>query len=153
MTTDEGGQTPSGILLAFVVVGYGALLIGALGFLSLLTDSDVIRTPGVPNPAGVLAVLVAVVAFALALWPPLRRTHPNYPAALGVALITGVAYGVALWLLALVFGADLVTATAALGGVVTSWPIAVIVLAAALGGWIGIALRRTRAHRPHWPWE
>ena len=39
------------------------------------------------------------------------------------------------------------------GDVLTSWFGIVILGAGAVSGWGGIALARTRAHRPRWPWE
>jgi hypothetical protein len=47
----------------------------------------------------------------------------------------------------------LVTATAVAGDLVRGGPSAVLIVAAAIAAWSGIALRRTRSERPRWPWE
>jgi hypothetical protein len=135
------------------VAGFVALVVFGTGMLSLITDRDVIPTPGLGPVAGPLAVVVAVVVFAASLWPVVRAERPTYPAVVGVALGTALAHLAALWLLALVFGADLATATAAAGGVATGWTSAVFAGSAAVTSWAAVAVRRTRAHRPLWPWE
>ncbi|MGW9113332.1 hypothetical protein [Microbacterium sp. NPDC055683] len=149
----EGEGFPAGMLLAFAVSGYGALVVCLLGFGSLLTSSDVIATPGIEIVPGVLAVVASVAVFGGALFPVLRSARPRYPATVGVVLAVVVGYAAALWLLALVFGADLAAATAAVGAVVIGWPVLAIALAAAIAAWAGIAVRRTQARPPHWPWE
>ena len=52
-------------------------------------------------------------------------------------------------------GADgpLSYALSAVGGSVLGWFSPMVLALAVLCGWAGIALRRTRAHRPTWPWE
>ena len=121
--------------------------------LSLATDRDVIATPGLPPVPGPLAFGAAALAFAAALWPVLRGERPRYTAVAPVVLVTALAHLVALWIFALFFGADIATATAAVAETATSWTIAVVAGAAAIAGWAAIAVRRTAAHRPQWPWE
>jgi hypothetical protein len=121
--------------------------------LSLATDRDVIDTPGLGPVAGPLAFAAAALAFAGALWPSLRAEHPRYTAVVGVAIVAALVHLAALWVLSLVFGADIATATAAVGGAATSWTSLVVAGAAVVAGWAAIAVRRTAAHRPRWPWE
>ncbi|MCD1269576.1 hypothetical protein B5M43_012150 [Microbacterium sp. MEC084] len=147
------GRFPPAALLAFAVAGYVALVVFASGLLSLATDRDVIATPGLSPVPGPLAAGVAALAFAASLWPALRQEHPKYTAVIGVALFTALAHLAALWILALVFGADVATATGAVGGAATSWTSAVFAGAAVVAGWAALAVRRTHAHRPQWPWE
>ncbi|WP_156242100.1 hypothetical protein [Microbacterium oryzae] len=149
----EGEGLPAGMLLAFAVAGYGALAVCGLGFGSLFTESDVIETPGVGIVPAALAVVVSVGAFALALWPAIRPDHPRFTSVIGVVFATAAIYALALWLLALVFGAGLGTATGAVVEVVIGWPVPVLAGAAAIASWCAIAVRRTRAQRPLWPWE
>ncbi|MER7796525.1 hypothetical protein [Microbacterium sp. NPDC096154] len=124
-----------------------------MGMLSLFTDRDVISTPGLGPVPGPLAVAASALVFAGTLWAVIRVDRPGYPSVLGVALGAALAHLGALWILALVFGADVATATAAVGEAATSWTSAVVALAAAVTGWGAVAVRRTSAHRPQWPWE
>lgn len=135
------------------MAGYVALTVFGSGMLSLATDSDVIATPGLSPVAGPLAAGVSAAVFAGALWPAVRRDHPRYTAVIGVVLATALSHLAALWILALIFGADVATATAAVGGVATSWASVVFAAAAAIAAWSALAVRRTHANRPLWPWE
>lgn len=149
---DDQRMAPA-VLLAFAAVGYGALAICITGFASLITDTDVIAVPGLGPVPGALAVLVSVLAFAAALWSVVRLARPAFTAVIPVALAAALAHLVALWLLAVVFGAGAATATAAVASVVTGWTAPAFLAAAALAAWGAIAVRRTAARPPHWPWE
>lgn len=121
--------------------------------LSLATDRDVIATPGLGPVPGPLAFGVAALAFAGSLWPALRPDRPRFTAVIPVALVSALAHLGALWILALIFGADIAAAAAATGEAATSWTSGVVAGAAAIAGWAAIAVRRTAAQRPQWPWE
>lgn len=149
----EGEGLPHGVLLAFSVCGYGALAVCALGFGSLLTETDVIATPGIDIVAGVLAVLASVLAFGLVMRPILRAARPRFTGVVGVAAGVAAAYCAALWLLAILFGAGAAPATAAVGQVLIGWQVPALAIAAAVASWGAIAVRRTRARPPRWPWE
>lgn len=135
------------------MAGFVALVVFGSGMLSLATDRDVIATPGLGPVPGPIAAAVAALAFAGALWPVLRLDRPPFTAVIGVALVTALVHLAALWILALLFGAGLATATAAVGDTATSWTSAVFAGAAAVAAWAAIAVRRTAARRPQWPWE
>ncbi|GGH41545.1 hypothetical protein [Microbacterium album] len=128
-------------------------MIFATGMLSLVTDRDVIDTPGLGPVPGPLAVGVSAGAFALSLRPALRVDRPAYSTAVGVALAAALAHLAGLWLLAVVFGADLGRAVAAAAGAATSWTSAAFAGCAAVAAWAAIAVRRTAARPPRWPWE
>ena len=147
------GRFPPAALLAFAVVGFVALVVFGSGMLSLATDRDVIATPGMSPVPGPLAFGVAAIAFAGVLWPVLRAERPRYTTVIVVALASALAHLAALWVLALVFGGDLATATAAVAGVATGWGSAVVAGSGVVAGWAAIAVRRTAAHQPRWPWE
>ncbi|MGP3535884.1 hypothetical protein ACTU3I_13880 [Microbacterium sp. RD1] len=144
---------PPGLALAFAVVGFLALAIAALGVSSLVLDSDVIAVPGLGQIPGVVGMLLATAAFTGALWAGLRSPQPSFWTALLTALaaylgeVVGVVGG------ALLTGADAAAAWAAAGWVAVGWPGLMIAGAALVAGWGGIALVRTRASRPRWPWE
>lgn len=146
-----GGTGP--LLLALAAVSYGALVICATGFAALLTDTDVLPVPGLGPVPGVLAVLVSMLAFAGTLWPVVRLERPAFTGVVPVALAAALSHLVALWLLALAFGAGAAAATAAVGGAVTGWASVTFLLAAAVAAWGAIAIRRTEARPPRWPWE
>lgn len=156
MTRDAGaggGPVAPALALVFAVVGFVALAIAGLGLTSLILDADVIQTPGLGQIPGVIGMLLATGGFAAALWFGLRAPHPTFWTALGTALcaylgeVVGVAVG------ALISGRDPAAGFAAAGGVAIGWPGVVLALAGLVAGWGGIALVRTRAGRPRWPWE
>lgn len=149
----NGQRISPAVATAFSSAAYGALLVCVTGFVSLWTDSPVLGSAHISVVPAMLAGVVAVLAFAWALLRSLREARPTYPAAVLVALASGLAHIVSLWLLAVAFGEGAVAATAAVGASVTGWASLSFVLVAAVCAWSGVALRRTRADRPRWPWE
>ncbi|WEK60714.1 MAG: hypothetical protein P0Y60_15645 [Candidatus Microbacterium colombiense] len=134
-------------------IGFFALAVFGLGALSIATDTDIISVPGLGQAPGVTGMFVGLMAFAAMLWIAVRRTHPSYVSAIAIALAAGLGHLVGVWAAVLVGTGGLITATAVAGDLVRGGASAVLVLAAAIAGWSGIALRRTRSERPRWPWE
>ena len=79
--------------------------------------------------------------------------HPSYWGAAWTTAAAFLAYVGGVWFAALFTGADLGVATAVAGRLATSWFGVSVAAAAFVSAWAGIALVRTRAHRPRWPWE
>jgi len=148
-----GGPVRPLVAVAFATVGFVALVIFGLGMLSLALDEDVISVPGLGQLPGVVATVTATVIFAVGLWAAVRVPHPSFWASPAVALAAALGYLAGLWVAALAVGASLAAATAAVGSIATTWFGVIIAGAAFLAAWSGIALVRTRAHRPRWPWE
>ncbi|MDZ8274985.1 hypothetical protein R2Q81_03375 [Microbacterium aquimaris] len=148
-----GGAVRPGVAVVFASVGDVALLIFGLGMTSLITDESVIATPGLGQAPGAVAVAASVGAFALSLLTVVRRRDPSFVSALWVGLVTALAYLAALWMSVLLVGAGLGTATAVSARVATTGFGAVVIGAALVSGWAGIALVRTRSARPRWSWE
>ncbi|MDQ0728469.1 hypothetical protein [Microbacterium sp. W4I20] len=134
-------------------VGYFALAVFGLGALSLLTDADIIAVPGLGQMPGVIGMLASVVAFAAMLWSTLRRGKPSFLAAITISLTAALAHLIGVWVAVLAGVGNAVIATAVAGDLVRGGASAVLLLAAAVAAWGGIALRRTRAERPRWRWE
>ncbi|KQQ66343.1 hypothetical protein ASF63_12275 [Microbacterium sp. Leaf320] len=134
-------------------VGFFALAVFGLGAVSIATDTDIISVPGLGPVPGVVGMIAAVLVFALSLWGALRRPRPSFLAVPGIAIATALAHLVAVWMGAAMARGDLIVATAVAGALVTGGASAVLGLAAAIAAWGGIALRRTRAQHPQWPWE
>ena len=134
-------------------VGYFALAVFGLGALSLLTDADIIAVPGLGQLPGVIGMLASVVAFAAMLWSALRRGKPSFLATITISLMAALAHLVGVWVAVLAGVGNAVIATAVAGDLVRGGASAVLLLAAAVAAWGGIALRRTRAERPRWRWE
>ena len=132
-----------------------ALAIMGLGFLSLFTEADLITVPGLGQLPGVVGMALAVGVFALALRGALAVSvsPPSYAAALFIALGVTLVHLGGIWATALAEGAGVARSTAAIGHLVLGGGSAVVAFAALVAGWAGIALRRTRARPPHWPWE
>lgn len=141
------------LALAMAVVSFFALAILGLGVLSNLTDTDIIAVPGIGAAPGVFGMLAAVVFFALPLWSALRRAAPSFVSVPVIALTSALAHLVVVWLTVLFGSGDLVLATVVAGGFVRGGASLVLLLAAAVAAWGGIALRRTHARHPRWPWE
>ena len=124
-----------------------------LGAVSVATDTDIISVPGLGQGPGVTGMLVALLVFALMLGLTLRRPHPSYVAALAISLATALGHLLGVWAAVLIGTGGVVTATVVAGDLVRGGPSVVLIVAAAIAAWSGIALRRTRSARPRWPWE
>lgn len=148
---DQGVRPP--VAAALATVGFFALLIAALGMTSLLLEQDVIATEGLGLMPGVVAAGLATLAVFGVLLVTLRRPQPSYGVAGWVMLGAVLAYLVGLWLGAAFSGGDLARAAAAAGTFLLSWFALELAVIAFIAGWVGVALVRTRAQRPHWPWE
>lgn len=159
MTThaDPRGTEPAGVsaFLALVIgfVGFAALAILGLGMLSFFADIDIISVPGLDWWPAIVAMIVAIAVFCWMLWPTLSRGRASFLAVPAVALVAAFAHLAALWLAALLSGAGMTAALIAASQLITRGSSVVVLLAAAIGAWVAVALRRTRAGAPHWPWE
>ncbi|KJL26005.1 hypothetical protein RL72_01214 [Microbacterium azadirachtae] len=135
------------------MVSFFALTIMGLGVLSLFAEHDIISVPRLGQLPGVVGMVLAVLVFALALWVVLADARPSFVATVFLALGAALVHLGGVWGAAVAEGAGAVGATAAAGQLVLGGASAVIVVAALLAGWVAIALRRTAARAPHWPWE
>lgn len=149
----EHGHVRPGVALGFATAGFVALLIAGLGMTSLLLDQDVIGVAGLGQLPGIAATVLTTAAFAASLWAALRRQHPSFSGVVVTTVVTALAYPAGVFLGALFAGADLGPATSAAAGVVLSWFGVVVAGAALVSAWGAIALVRTGASRPRWPWE
>lgn len=139
--------------MALASISFFALAVFGLGALSVATDTDIIAVPDLGQAPGVIGMAVAVVVFALMLWSTLRRRRPSYVATIAIALLAALAHLVAVWITVLIGSSNLVIATAVAGDLVRGGASAVLVGVGLIAAWGGIALRRTRAEHPRWPWE
>lgn len=139
--------------MVLATISFFALAVFGLGALSVATDTDIIAVPDLGQAPGAVGMLAAVIAFALMLWSTLRRPRPSYMATIAIALATGLAHLAAVWITVTIGAESPVLATAVAGDLVRGGASAVLVLTALVAGWGGIALRRTRAEHPRWPWE
>ncbi|GGO67049.1 hypothetical protein GCM10010910_27950 [Microbacterium nanhaiense] len=146
-------KLPTPLLVAFATIGYLALLVAGLGVASAVVDDDIISTPGVSLVAAYLAAGVAIAAFALLLAGPVSRERPSYWAAASTALGSAGIYTIALAIAAFVSSGDLSTTGSVLREVLLGWVVPVVLGSALVAAWAGIALRRTAARPPRWPWE
>ena len=159
------------VALAFATIGFVALTIFGLGMVSLAIGEDVIATPGLGQLPGIVGVILAVLAFAGGLWASIGKAgeradaaapagpgdrggrHPSFWGVLWTTAAAFLAYIGGVWFGAVATGTDLAVATGVAGRLATSWFGVVVAGAAFVSAWAGIALVRTRAHRPRWPWE
>lgn len=162
MTTNGTASDPRGpesagvsavLALVLSTVSFFALAIFGLGALSVLTDADIISVPGLGPAPGVIGMAGAVAAFAGVEGMAVRIARPLYRSVWVTALATALVHLVVVAVCALIAAGDAVTALVVAGDLVRGGASAVILLAAAVAGWGGIALRRTRAQHPRWPWE
>lgn len=141
------------VALAFCLAGFVALIIAGLGVVALATDQDVIATPGLGQLPGVLGIVLAAGVFSLVLWSAVRRAHPSFWNALWVGLASFLGYLVGVGVGVLLTGADPAVAAGVAGRLATGWFGVVVIVAALVSAWSAIALVRTSARRPQWPWE
>ncbi|TFB15812.1 hypothetical protein E3V93_03865 [Microbacterium sp. 3H14] len=134
-------------------ISFFALAVFGLGALSVATDTDIISTPDLGQAPGVVGMLAAVVAFAVLLRVTLRTRRPSFVSTITIALVTVLAHLAVVWFAVLLGTSDIVIATAVAGDLVRGGVSAVLLVAALIAAWGGIALRRTRAEHPRWPWE
>ncbi|MDF2554828.1 MAG: hypothetical protein K0R60_723 [Microbacterium sp.] len=150
---EASGPVAWPLALVLTSVGFLALTIAGLGIGSLVTDADVIAVPRLGPIPGPLAVVGSGAAFALVTWQAVRLKRPRFTAVVGVTIAAYLAYGL-VGAVAVLFGTGVLgTASAVAVGLLLGWPGLVVAAAAAIAAWSAIALVRTRAARPQWPWE
>ncbi len=149
----RGGSVRPALALALTTVGFFALTIAALGVVSLLTATDVITVTGLGPIPGALGVAAAGAGFAGALAPLLRPPRPSYTAAVIAAAAAYLAYVLVTVVAAAVAAGDVAVALAVGEDLAAGWPGLVVAASAGAAGWAAVALTRTRAARPRWPWE
>jgi len=178
----DGGSVRPVTALAFATLGFVALAIFGLGMTSLVTGEEVIATPGLGPIPGATGMVLAILAFAGGLWASIRRAgvtdaspadalagtgssraredravsgarHPSFWGAAWTTAACFVAYIGGVWFGAVASGAALGVAGGVAGRLATSWFGLAIAASAFVCAWAGIALVRTRVHRPRWPWE
>ncbi len=146
-----GVSAPIAVVMASVL--FFALAIAGLGALSYFTDTDIIAVPGLGQAPGAVGMAAALVAFASTLWPTVRPERPSYTPVLITTIAVPLAHLVVAWIAVLFTGAGFVVATTVAGDFVRNGVSLLLLITAAVSAWSGVALRRTRAQRPEWPWE
>ncbi|MGL3151671.1 hypothetical protein ACSS7Z_15085 [Microbacterium sp. A82] len=134
-------------------IGFFALAVFGLGALSVATDADIIATPGLGQAPGVVGMALAVAQFAVLLWMAVRIKNPRYRSVWTIAIVTAFVHLLGVGLVAAVVSGEFVTGLSVIGELITGGASLVIFVVAVLAAWAGVALRRTRAKRPQWPWE
>jgi len=142
-----------GAAVAFATIAFATLVIFGFGMLSLALGEDVIEVRGLGAVPGILGLVAGTVVFGLCLLSVLRRPAPSFWSVLWITAAVFLAYLLALWIGALGAGAGIAAATSIIGRIATTWFGAIVAGAAAISAWGGVALVRTRAGRPRWPWE
>lgn len=131
---------------------YAALLIAALGVVSLLTDQDVIVAPGLGQVPGVVAVAASLAAVAGTLWA--RMPAPGVWGTLGwTALAAFLGYLGALGVAAVLVAGDTALALSAVGRAATTWPGLVVIGSAVVAAAMALAVARGADENARWPWE
>jgi hypothetical protein len=141
------------VALGLATVAFVAVLVFALGMTSLVLGASIVQTPGLGQLPGIFATVATVGAFALVLWLGLRRPQPPYSAAVWTSAACYLAYAGALWTGTLAASGEFAVASEVAGRVATTWFGLSVAAAGGLCAVGGIALARTRAQRPRWPWE
>ena len=152
MTEPRGTVSPP-VAVAFSVLGFFALLIAGFGMLSLLSGSEVLSVAGLGPLPGILGVGFAVAAFAISVWSVVRRPAPTYGGVPFVVIAAFLGFLAGLLVGGVVAGTDAARVASAAGGFATSWFAVVLASVALVCGWSAVALVRTHASRPRWPWE
>lgn len=138
---------------AMTTIGFFAIAVFGLGVLSIVTDAEIIDVPEAGQAPGIVGMIIAVAMFAVVLYLAVRIAHPKFRSVWAISVATAFAHLIAAGVGALVVTGDFVNALAVMGALITGGASLVILVTAAIAGWAGVALRRTRAKRPRWPWE
>lgn len=147
----DGVRPP--VAFALALIGFVALGIFGLGMTSLATGAEVLATPGLGHLPGAFGFTASAVVTGAILWPAVHAERPRYAAAFVAAPASVLAYAFGVWIGGLFSGVDALRALSAAGGFLTSWFALVLAVVALAAVWSGVALVRTRADRPRWPWE
>ncbi|MGO3328637.1 MAG: hypothetical protein ACTIMF_18890 [Gordonia sp. (in: high G+C Gram-positive bacteria)] len=156
-SSDPRGPESAGVsaVLATVMtaIGFFALAVFGLGALSVATDADIISVHGLGQAPGIVGMIIAIAVFAGILWLAVRIARPRFRSVWTIAIATALAHLIGVGIATLVVTGEFVTGLAVMGGLISGGASLIILAAAAVAGWAGVALRRTRAGRPRWPWE
>lgn len=141
------------VAVALTLAGFFALVIAAFGMVSLLADVEVVPIPGVGQAPGIVGVVVACVVYAGGTALVLRPGNRAYTSVLLIAGAVWLGYSASAGLAGAVASRDLAVGLALIARLLIGWPGGVVAGAAAIAAWCAVALVRTRAGRPRWPWE
>lgn len=139
--------------LAMATTLFFALVVLGFGILSFASDRDIIAIPGIGQGPGIWGMLAALLTFVGTLRTTLIPARPTYAPVVVTALATPLTHLFIVWLAVLIVGHGFVTATSVAGDLIRYGSTLVLLAAAAIAAWTGVALRRTKAQSPHWPWE
>jgi len=144
------------VVAGFAAALYLALIVCVYGFVSLLTDAEVIPSPQAGLLVGPAIVGASVAALLLHLGRALRPPERVLASALLAALWTWLA-AVVVAIVAYAIATGTVLAAVLFGlGFGVSWFGLLIPFLAALVTWLAAAVARAQAggaDRPRWPWE
>ncbi|MGO2746589.1 hypothetical protein [Microbacterium sp.] len=156
-TSDPRGPAPVGVsavlATALTTIGFFALTVFGFGVLSVTTDTDIISLPGLGQVPGIVGMIIAIAVFAGILWLAVRVTRPRFRSVWTIAILTALAHLLVVGIAVLFVTGEFVSSLAVMGGLITGGASLIVLAAAAVAGWAGVALRRTRSSRPRWPWE
>ncbi|WOQ69328.1 hypothetical protein RYJ27_11595 [Microbacterium limosum] len=150
---DPGRRGRERAILAFATAGFFALLVFALGMVSLLTGEAVIAEPGLGQAPGILGTILAVAGFAAVTAWALPRGRAGAGSAVLTGLVAAASYCVGVAVGATVTGTDPLRALGIGASLAVSWVAAVIVIAGALAGAGAAVAARSGPGVPRWPWE
>jgi len=134
-------------------IGFFAIAVFSLGALSVVTDADIITVPEAGQAPGIVGMVFAVAVFAGILYLAVRIVHPRFRSVWTIAIATALAHLLTAGIAGAVVTGEFVNALAVMGELITGGASLAILATAAIAAWAGVALRRTRAKRPRWPWE
>jgi hypothetical protein len=141
------------VAVVLTLIGFFAVVIAVFGLVSLWADAEVVPVAGAGSIPGVVGVAASGAAYAAATSRALDAGRRRYRSAIAVGLLAWLAYGAAAGLATVVGTGEIVRGLAVAGALLVGWPGVVVGLAAAVASWCAVALVRTRAGRPRWPWE
>lgn len=156
MSAPDAPRTPPvrpAVVIALTLAGFFALLIASFGMVSLLADVEVVPVADVGQAPGIIGVLAACGLYAGGTALVLRPGNPAYTGALFVAVAVWFGYSLSAGVAGVVASQDVAVGLSLMAGLLTGWQGGVVAAAAAVAAWCAIALVRTRAGRPRWPWE
>ncbi|WDG17663.1 hypothetical protein [Microbacterium sp. Clip185] len=156
MSEPDAPRTPPvrpAVAIALTLAGFFALIIASFGVVSLLADVEVVPVAGVGQAPGIIGVVVACGLYAGGTALVIRPGNPAYTGALFIAVAAWFGYSLSAGVAAVVASEDVAVGLSLMARLLIGWQGGVVAAAAAIAAWCAIALVRTHAGRPRWPWE
>ncbi|MGF3057026.1 hypothetical protein [Microbacterium sp. YY-01] len=148
----EPNKVPTIVAVVLMIGTFFSVAIMGLGFLTLLTETDIIEVQGLGQAPGIIGMVAAILALTFLMLPTLRAARATFGAAMLATIVVPLAHLVVVWIVATVTGESIVDATVAARDLVLRGPSLILGLSALLVAGAAVMVR-ARGQQMRWPWE